>query len=93
MRIYNNEEYKTIQDILGKDKNDHYYTEEELEFVKDFDFTDEPLPKIAKLVWKNRNNPKALETMLEILKNNGICEYNQIFNKLQKVGVTYVSSN
>ncbi len=93
MRIYSNEEYKIIQDILGKDVNDHYYTDKELTFVNDFDFTDEALPKIAKLVWKNRNNPKKLKKMLEILNNNEIYEYNQIFTKVQKVGVAYVSNN
>ncbi len=93
MKFYSNEEYKIIQDILGKDVNEHYYTKEELEFVKDFDFTDKALPRIARMVWKNRNSPKKLKEMFEILKNNEICEYNQIFTKVQKVGVTYASSN
>lgn len=93
MRIYNNEEYKIIQYILGKSKDDHCYTEEEWEFVKDFDFSDEALPEIAKLVWKHRNSPKAIEIILKILKDNEIYEYNSIFDKVQKEGVANVSSN
>ena len=93
MRIYNNEEYKIMQYILGKSKDDNSYTEEEWNFVKDLDFNDEALPEIAKLVWKNRNNPKAIALILKILKDEGIEEYNSIVDKVQKEGVAYVSNN
>lgn len=93
MRVYNNEEYKIMQYILGKSKDDNKYTEEEWNFVKDFDFNDEALPEIAKLAWKHRNSPKAIGIILKILKDNEIHEYKSIFDKVKKEGVTYVSNN
>lgn len=82
MRVYNNEEYKIMQYILGKSKDDNKYTEEEWNFVKDLDFSDKALPETAKLAWKHRNNTKFLNAMLKILKDEGIEDYNNIFDKV-----------
>lgn len=93
MRMYNNEEYKIIKIILNKSENDNYLSKEELEFVKDFDLSDEALPQIAKLIWKNRNKNNALKLMQKILKDNEIHDYDSVFKELQKVGVTSDSNN
>lgn len=85
--LYSNEEYKTIKIILGKQKEDNYFTKDELDFIEDFDLSDKALPEIAKLVLKHRNNTKFLDAMLKILKGEEIEEYNNIFYKVKKVTV------
>lgn len=87
MRIYSNEEFKIIDTILDKEEKNKTYTQEEWNFVKDFDFKDKALPGIAKLVWKHRNNNKTLNLMLKMLRDEGIEEYNDIFDKVKKVTV------
>lgn len=87
MRIYSNEEFKIIDTILDKEEKNKIYTQEEWDFVKDLDFSDKALPETAKLVWKNRNNPKAIALILKILKDEGIEEYNSIVDKVKKVTV------
>ena len=87
MRIYSNEEFKIIDTILDKEEKNKIYTQEEWNFVKDLDFSDKALPEIAKLVWKHKNNTKFLNAMLKILKDEEIEEYNNIFDKVQKVTV------
>lgn len=82
MRIYSNEEFKIIDTILDKEEKNKIYTQEEWNFVKDLDFSDKALPETAKLVWKHRNNTKFLNVMLKILKDEGIEEYNNIFDKV-----------
>lgn len=87
MRIYSNEEFKIIDTILDKEEKNKIYTQEEWNFVKDLDFSDKALPEIAKLVWKYRNNNKFLNSMLKILKDEEIEEYNNIFDKVKKITV------
>lgn len=82
MRIYSTEEFKIIDTILDKEEKNKIYTQEEWNFVKDLDFSDKALPETAKLVWKHRNNTKFLNAMLKILKDEGIEEYNNIFDKV-----------
>lgn len=84
MRIFSKEEMKIINYILGKDENDKYITEEELDFVKDFDFTDKCLPSIAKKVWDNRNNPKLLKLFIKIAKQEDENEIAKTIDKLVK---------
>lgn len=82
MRIYSTEEFKIIDTILDKEEKNKIYTQEEWNFVKDLDFSDKALPETAKLVWKHRNNTKFLNAMLKTLKDEGIEEYNNIFDKV-----------
>ena len=84
MRIFSKEEMKIINYILGKDENDKYITEDELDFVKDFDFTDKCLPSIAKKVWDNRNNPKLLKLFIKIAKQEDENEIAKTIDKLVK---------
>lgn len=82
MRIFSKEEMKIIYYILGKDINNKWLSEEELDFVKDFDFTDKSLPNIAKQVWDNRNNPKLLTTFVKIAKQENENEIAKTIDKL-----------
>lgn len=82
MRIFSKEEMKIIYYILGKDINDKWLSEEELEFVKDMDFTDKSLPGVAKQIWDNRNNPKLLKTFVKIAKQENENEIAKTIDKL-----------
>lgn len=82
MRIFSKEEMKIIYYILGKDINDKWLSEEELEFVKDMDFTDKSLPDVAKQVWDNRNNPKSLKIFAKIAKQENVDKIAKTIDKL-----------
>lgn len=84
MRIFSKEEMKIIYYILGKDINDKWLSEEELKFVKDFDFTDKNLPGVAKQIWDNRNNPKLLKVFIKIAKQENDSEITKTIDKLVK---------
>lgn len=82
MRIFSKEEMKIIYYILNKDEKDKWLSEEELDFVKDMDFTDKSLPDVAKQVWDNRNNFKLLKLFKEISKRE---DKNEIFKTIDKL--------
>ena len=84
MKIFSKDEMKIINYILNKDENDKYLTKEELDFVKDFDFTDRSLPSTAKQVWDNRNNPKLLKVFIKIAKQESDSEITKTIDKLVK---------
>lgn len=84
MRIFSKEEMKIIYYILGKDINDKWLSEEELKFVKDFDFTDKNLPGVAKQIWDNRNNPKLLTIFVKIAEQENETKIAKTIDKLVK---------
>ena len=77
-RIYTVEEMKIIDYILDKDENDKWLTKEELDFVKDFDFSDKDLPNTAKIVWRCRKNPMVLRLFM---KDVELEEKDRLINK------------
>lgn len=82
MRSFSKKEMEIIYYILGKDINDKWLSEEELEFVKDMDFTDKSFPGVAKQIWDNRNNPKSLTIFAKIAKRENKNEIARTIDKL-----------
>ncbi len=78
IRIYKNEELQVLNEMFKKDKNNKTFTYEELEFANKFDLTDKPIAKIAGIVWKYRNNKKALLQIKKMLEQNEINEFNNV---------------
>lgn len=72
MRLYKNEEIDSMQQILGKNQNDYYFSKQELEFVSKIDLFDPYMIKIAKEIWKAKNNPELLNLYLKILEKEGV---------------------
>lgn len=81
IRIYKPEEMEAINCITGKKMGDRL-SYEELEFVNKFDLFDEPIVKIARIIWKYRNNKKALEQLKSIFFKNEINEFNGVLEVL-----------
>lgn len=76
MRLYKQEEIDSMQEILGKQHNDYYFTQEELEFVSKMDLFDPYMINVAKEIWKQKDNPKMLKMYLAILEKEGIANVN-----------------
>lgn len=71
-RMYKQEEIKSMQEILGKETNDYYFAQKELEFVSKIDLFDPYMISVAKEIWKKKDNPKILKMYLAILEKEGI---------------------
>lgn len=66
MQIFSNKEYETIEYILGKNKEDNYFTQEELEFVSKMDLLDPYMINVAKRIWENKDDTKELNKLLKM---------------------------
>ena len=86
MRIFSKEEMKIIYYILDKDIDDKYLTGEELNFVKDFDFSDKNLLDTAKTIWKYKDNPKMVNLFIKMIRDKGNTKNEQILYKFINKG-------
>ena len=68
IRIYKPEEMEVINHILGKDKENKWFNTEELEFVNKFDLYDKAVINLAKIIWKYRDNRKALDWIKKVFE-------------------------
>ncbi len=68
IRIYKQEEIKSMNYILGKDENNSYFSKEELEFLGRIDLFNRTVIKWCKLIWDNRDNEENLNEILKALK-------------------------
>lgn len=69
MRMYKDEEINSMNEIFDKDDNNKCFTKEELEFANKMDLFDPYMIKVAKMIWKQKDNPQMLRIFLSIAKN------------------------
>lgn len=62
-------EIKATNYIYGKDENNKYFTEYELESVSKVNLFDKKVVKLCKTIWDNRNNTERLEKFIKQLKS------------------------
>lgn len=62
-------EIKAMNYIYGKDENNKYFTEYELESVSKVNLFDKKVVNLCKIIWDNRNNTKKLESEQKLLFN------------------------
>lgn len=67
-RLYKNEEIDSMNTIFEKDYTNKYFTQEELEFASKMDLFDPYMIKVAKMIWKQKDNPQMLNNFLIIAK-------------------------
>lgn len=72
MRLYKQEEIDSMQEILGKQHDNYYFTRKELDFVSKIDLFDPYMISVAKEIWKQKDNTKMLEIYLRILEKEGV---------------------
>ena len=58
-------EIKAMNYIYGKDENNKYFTEYELESASKVNLFDKKVVKLCKIIWDNRNNTERLEKFIE----------------------------
>lgn len=78
IRLYKQEEVNQMNIMFGKEIGNAMFTGEELTFANQFDLCDKHVVKIAKIIWKYRNNKKALEQMLNILNTGKVDDFDNI---------------
>lgn len=78
IRLYKQEEVNQMNIMFGKEIGNSMFTGEELTFANQFDLCDKHVVKIAKIIWKYRNNKKALEQMLNILNTGKVDDFDNI---------------
>ena len=83
IRVYKKEELNQMNLMFNKELNNQTFTKEELEFANKFDLFDEHVGKIAGIIWKYRNNTKALEQIQNILKEKEVNDFNNILGGVQ----------
>ena len=62
-------EIKAMNYIYGKDENNKYFTEYELESVSKVNLFDKKVVKLCKIIWDNRNNTERLEKFIKQLES------------------------
>lgn len=62
-------EIKAMNHIYGKDENNKYFTEYELESASKVNLFDKKVVNLCKIIWDNRNNTKKLESEQKLLFN------------------------
>lgn len=93
MRMYKDEEINSMNEIFDKDDNNKYFTKEELEFIKDIDLFDRPSIKVAKMIWKQKDNPQMLNNFLIIAKKELAEDDIKLIKSLQEKEVIANVSN
>lgn len=77
-RIYTKEEIKQMNLIFNKENGNAFFTEEELEYANKFDLKDIHISKIARIIWKYRDNKTALKQIQSIMLESNINEFNNV---------------
>lgn len=84
MRLYQQEEIDSMNDILGKEYNNLIFSQEELEFVSKIDLFDRNMIEIAKMIWQQKDKPKMLKIFLKIVQDTKQLEYAELIKSLNK---------
>lgn len=62
-------EIKAMNYIYGKDENNKYFTEYELESASKVNLFDKKVVNLCKIIWDNRNNTERLEKFIKQLES------------------------
>jgi hypothetical protein len=73
LRIYKQEEIDTMNYILGKQKNNNYFTEFELKAMAQIDLSDRKVVDICKIIWDNKDDEEKLKSFKKQL-DESICK-------------------
>lgn len=65
--MYKKEELEKINYIFGKEKDNEYFTQEELDCIELFNLDDSKLFEFYKFIWANRNNTEFLDKWIKQL--------------------------
>ena len=72
-------EIKAMNYIYGKDENNKYFTEYEIESASKVNLFDKKVVNLCKIIWDNRNDTERLEKFIKQLK----LEQKLLFNENQ----------
>ena len=72
-------EIKAMNYIYGKDENNKYFTEYEIESAPKVNLFDKKVVNLCKIIWDNRNDTERLEKFIKQLKS----EQKLLFNENQ----------
>lgn len=67
MRLYKEEELKSMNFILGKEENNRAFTKFESEALGQIDLFDSKVVNICKVIWDNRDNEEKLNSFMKQL--------------------------
>ena len=70
-------EVKAMNYIYGKDENNKYFTEYELESVSKVNLFDKNVVNLCKIIWDNRNDTERLEKFIKQLKSKQKLLFNE----------------
>lgn len=70
-------EVKAMNYIYGKDENNKYFTEYELESASKVNLFDKKVVKLCKIIWDNRNNTERLEKFIKQLESKQKLLFNE----------------
>ena len=70
-------ERKAMNYIYGKDENNKYFTEYELESESKVNLFDKKVVKLCKIIWDNRNNTERLEKFIKQLESKQKLLFNE----------------
>ena len=62
-------EIKAMNYIYGKDENNKYFTEYEIESASKVNLFDKKVVNLCKIIWDNRNDTERLEKFIKQLKS------------------------
>ena len=63
-------ERKAMNYIYGKDENNKYFTEYELESASQVNLFNKKVVNLCKIIWDNKDDNEKIEKFLTILNNN-----------------------
>jgi len=84
MRMYKDEKIDSMNTIFEKDYNNKVFTKLELKFVSKMDLFDPYTIKVAKEIWKVKDDIKVSKAYLKILENEGKEKGNKMLNYLKE---------
>lgn len=84
MQLYRDEEIDSMNEIFGKDYNNKVFTEKELKFASKIDLFDRYIIKVAKEIWKAKDDTQVLRAYLKILESEGKEKGKKILNSLKE---------
>lgn len=67
MRLYKDEEIDSMNYLFGKDKENKYFTEFELNLASKIDLFDKKVVNLCRIIWKNRDNPEEIRKFMKTL--------------------------
>lgn len=85
IRLYKQEEINQMNLMFNKEIGNEIFTKEELEYANQFDLFDEHVGKVAGIIWKYKNNKKALKQIQDILEEKEINDFDNILGGVLNV--------